>query len=625
MAVFALFCAPVNAASVVQRGTAARPTAVRTNTASRMPTMVTRQTASTETADETTEPDASSEPDTETTVETVDEVLIENKASQFETILGESSVSNTDTASNQLAEMIARQRAALDSQDAANTASLAIQNSLATGQNACDMALRACMQSKCGTNYTKCSGDTDTAWGNKIDSCRRDATCTGEEYRIFASEIKADRDMNAKLANYNAIIDCGNQYNNCIVTQCGPTFTKCLGKSAGDAAISACATIAKNCTGQDNGLANRTMNVFATLRQDAEVQVKKDEQRLYALRDTMAQQCRMLGAMFDERSLDCVYTVNFFAGDASTPYASKKAYAGSVFDCDQNWFGVDITTFKENAYRLTRAQKSATSAMLGSGVGMAAGAVTSGAIGRAIDRQKADNALKKAEQEHAENYGANSEKSDTKTDNSKSEKSDTTDANTNNATTGTPENDAGKTNTEKTDTTTDADAQKTATTTVSATGGTNTSSTNDDSKKKINNRRQRKTSSETTTNNTDTKTTSDKNQQDYNKCVSDTRRKYAFNAEQQPRYTEIYQQMVSDADAQLARYLDTVLTSEYKGDCTATGIGTTQYTCKVGQTRRQCIPTACHNITRPSNLSLEMNAKKQFMDEIIAQNCDQYK
>ena len=122
----------------------------------------------------------------------------------------------------------------------------------------------------------------------------------------------------------------------------------------------------------------------------------------------MASQCRMLGAMFDERSLDCVFTVNFFAGD-NTLYASKKLYAGSVFDCTQDWFGLDITTFKENAYRLTRDQKTATAAMLGAGLGTAVGTITSGALDRAIDRHKAEKALDKAEDEKDcnETQGAN--------------------------------------------------------------------------------------------------------------------------------------------------------------------------------------------------------------------------
>ena len=109
----------------------------------------------------------------------------------------------------------------------------------------------------------------------------------------------------------------------------------------------------------------------------------------------MKSTCENMGAMFDERTFDCVYTINFFAGaNQSTPLASRKRYAGDTFVCTQEWFGVNATTFKENALRETRSQTAASSAMLGSGVGTAAGLVASGAIGRAIDTQKAKKDLK---------------------------------------------------------------------------------------------------------------------------------------------------------------------------------------------------------------------------------------
>ncbi|MDE6478157.1 MAG: hypothetical protein K2L94_02820, partial [Alphaproteobacteria bacterium] len=409
-------------AAVVQRGatnaTTSRPTVSRTNNASaRMPTLMTQPATSTsESGTTTTEP----EPETPTTDTTPEPVVVENKSSQFDTTLAGTSATNVDTTADARAEMIRRQRAALDAADATAAADAAVAAAASSGLNDCDAGLRACMTDKCGRDLSKCAGDGDTIWGDKMDACRRSitATCTGEEYRMFAAEIKADRDLNAKLSSYNAVIDCGNQYNDCIITQCGTTFNKCLGRTAENAAIAACETIAKNCMTSDNGLANRTMQVLGTLRQDAEVQVKKDEQRLYEIRDKMAAQCSRLGAMFDERSLDCVYTVNFFANNSTTPYASKKAYAGSTFDCTQNWFGINITTFKENAYRLTRDQQSATSAALGAGLGVAAGAISSGAINRAIDRQKADNALKKAEKEHEENYGTKKSEQSADTDTS---------------------------------------------------------------------------------------------------------------------------------------------------------------------------------------------------------------
>lgn len=392
-------------AAVAQRTTTPRQsTTARVSMAARTSTASTSSSASTTTDDYDDSDDSDDE-----------DYIIENKTSDFDEVLSHASTSaTTDRSSSALADAVAAQRAALDSQSAIATATVA----LSSGQNACDIGLRQCMTEKCGKDFYDCRGDTDTMWGTKLDGCRNDieASCTGEEYRLFSAEIKADRDLNAQLASYNAVIDCGNQYNDCIITECGTTFSKCLGKAAGDATIAKCKTIADNCKQQDSGLASRAMSVFGALRQDAEVQVQRDEQRLYEIRDEMRSQCSRLGAMLDERSLDCVFTVEFYAGDDSTLYASKKAYAGGVFDCTPNWFGIDVTTFMENAYRLTREQKSASSALMGAGLGVAAGAITSGAIDRAIDRHKADKALDEAKEEHEENYGDKSDEDTEKED-----------------------------------------------------------------------------------------------------------------------------------------------------------------------------------------------------------------
>ena len=393
-------------AAVVSRSNKQRPAASE----SRMPTMTVR-IQSEQSAEQSATTDQETPPETEEFFEEEiyeEEIyeepeIIENKSSQFSEVI-QDTTSDSDTSSSDLAAKIRAQRAALDAEDEISAASKKIQAASASGKNACDTGLRACMQEKCGKDYSKCAGDTDTSWGNKMDLCRRDLPCTGHEYSLFTTEIKADRDLNASISGYNAIIECGNSYNDCIFTECGTTFTKCLGKKAGDKAIQKCEKIAKKCTQQDNGLASRMMEAFGTVRQDAEKAVQRDEQRLYDLRDAMRETCGRLGAMFDERTLDCVYTINFYAGDQGTLYASKKAYAGSSFNCDQNWFGVDITTFKENALRATREQSSATSAFMGAGLGMGVGAITSGAIDRAIDTDKAEKALDEAQKEHCEEY-----------------------------------------------------------------------------------------------------------------------------------------------------------------------------------------------------------------------------
>lgn len=387
-------------ANVVSRVSVARPSAA----SSRMPTINTRVLSDTTTPEsDTTASDSETTSDTEPLVLTEPELEyiaapapITDKSGDFGLFLNSADTSG-GASEDELAEMVRRQRAALDTQDVNVTIQTALSNAIAANISTCDTGLRECMKKSCGNDFVKCGNDSDTAWGRKLDACRRNVKCTGEEYRLFGAEIKADRDVNVRLALYNEIVNCGTEYNACIISQCGEKYSKCLGRNAESAAISACSKIANNCKNRDNGLASRTRNVLSTLRQGAEVQVKKDEQQLYTMRDEMRNLCKSISAMFDERTFDCVYTVEFFAGGTATPYASKKAYAGSTFDCTPDWFGIDVTTFKENAYRLTRSAKSASSALLGAGIGVGVGALTSGAIDRAMNTHKAEQALEDAE------------------------------------------------------------------------------------------------------------------------------------------------------------------------------------------------------------------------------------
>lgn len=333
--------------------------------------------------------------------------IIFNKSNKFEDILSSNSTSSSSD-DNELLKRIREQRAALENKE--NIEATAQQNKKYTKLlfNACDDGLRKCMMDDkvCGKDFTKCALDGDTDFGNKLNKCRRDVNCTGEEFKLFTTEIKADRDMNVSLASYQAVIDCGNEYMNCIANECGMTFNKCLGKTAADKAMNTCKSIATKCKEQDSGLASRFGTVIGKLRETAEIEVKQDEERMYKLRELMKSACERMGAMFDERSFDCVYTVKFFAGkDQENPMASRKAYAGDMFTCDQEWFGIDVTTFKENAYRETRAQTGASSAFLGAGIGTTTGLIASGAIDRAVERTKAEKQVEQAEQEKCENSG----------------------------------------------------------------------------------------------------------------------------------------------------------------------------------------------------------------------------
>ena len=318
--------------------------------------------------------------------------VVNNKTSQFNDVLSEMGASTTDSSNAALAETIRRQRALLDA--AGDEGATTTGGTNITTANACDAALRKCMSEKCGADFTKCASDSTTVWGNKMDACRRNTKCTGHEYTLLAPEILADRNAAIELSYYNSVVNCGNRYNNCVFGICGKSLENCLSKSAGDSAIAKCKSIADECREQDSGLAARVMGVFGDRRTIAATEAQKQEKRLYELRDLMRTQCTRFGAMFDERTLDCVYTVNFFAGTDNTLMASKKLYSGDTFQCTPDWFGVDITTYMENAQRLTRSQTSASAAAMGAGLGTAASLWTSGAVMRGIDTQNAEKQAK---------------------------------------------------------------------------------------------------------------------------------------------------------------------------------------------------------------------------------------
>lgn len=324
--------------------------------------------------------------------------VIENKSSQF-------SVGNVGTTNDTaLSSAFAAARAAAD---ASSISGIRNQESgISTGTNTCNTLLRECMSSLCANDFSKCAGDTDTTFGRKLDGCRDKSDCSGAEYTAFAREILDDRNHNAQNATFDNTLACGTKYQKCITDICGLDFSDCLGTTASNNAISKCKSTADECRQYDTGLGARMTSVFGSLRVNAEIQIARDEARLYELRDLMRKSCDTLGAVFDDRTLDCVFTVNFWTGNnLDAPTASKKLYAGSSFVCNQEWFGVDVTTHIENAGRLTREQTAASSSFLGSGAGVAAGMLSSGMIDRAIDSHKAERALDAAQDEHEQNFG----------------------------------------------------------------------------------------------------------------------------------------------------------------------------------------------------------------------------
>jgi hypothetical protein len=384
-----MFAGIASAADIVSRPT----TTTAGKAASRARPVATSVRASTAVVPEPVVPEVV--PEEQVAAEVVEEepTIDSEKASKFSAALNGQSV---DGGGSDLKDLIKAQRTADESSISISSGNARKIAASASGRNSCDDGLRSCMKEKCGDNFKNCALNTDLLWGEKIESCRISLKCTGEEYAAFAPEIKADRDSYQLLGSFVEVQSCGSEYNECLVSGCGTQLHGCLKKAAGDKVISGCSKIAEKCRTADSGLAARAMDVLGTMRQDTEKQVVTDEKELYALRDKMEAQCKSLGAMYDDRSMSCVFSAEFWIAGNRNPFASKKVYAGKTFDCTQEWFGVDVTTYKEDAARLTREQTAATSALMGAGVGTLTGKLTNsvmkGGFGKTDQQDNADKA-----------------------------------------------------------------------------------------------------------------------------------------------------------------------------------------------------------------------------------------
>jgi len=275
----------------------------------------------------------------------------------------------------------------------------------AAAVSTCESAMRTCMANACGENFANCANDSELEWGRRLERCGRDANCSGREARLFGQMMRNDRDTASALGNFNSVRNCANRYNQCILRECGGrSFSRCLSRNGGDAAIRACASIFNECRAMDNGLQTRTLEKFAALRSGAERNIAMWETELRNLLSQMEAECIRTGGMFDQRSLNCLFNVELHtrASEIQVPgggtlLASRTLNAGTEFMCTPGFFGLDVTTHLENLANHARGQAAAVYGFAGAGVGTATGLVTSGAIGRATERHQAGQELREAE------------------------------------------------------------------------------------------------------------------------------------------------------------------------------------------------------------------------------------
>lgn len=107
---------------------------------------------------------------------------------------------------------------------------------------------------------------------------------------------------------------------------------------------------------------------------------------------------------------------------------------------------------------------------------------------------------------------------------------------------------------------------------------------------------------------------------DYDRCKLDIESRYAFSYENETRYQEIYNQLISENNSEWEKWLDTPYTADADGQCTV-NIESYSFKCSAGQTPRQCMPEQCWEVYKTSDFIIARDAKEQFLDEMVANEC----
>lgn len=102
----------------------------------------------------------------------------------------------------------------------------------------------------------------------------------------------------------------------------------------------------------------------------------------------------------------------------------------------------------------------------------------------------------------------------------------------------------------------------------------------------------------------------------YRTCVSDAQRDIMLAKEKDSTYTTIFNRLMADATAAWNAELDRPYTHDVSGECNGRA-----YTCKSGQTRRQCEPQLCHSIGAPNEIQIGFDARAEYVET----KCAQYK
>lgn len=238
----------------------------------------------------------------------------------------------------------------------------------------CDETWRQCLQGSdvCGTNYILCTTLSPIEFSNRISVCpKKIGDCTVSNATV--KEVINNKDDYMKVSKADSILECGETMSNCIMDICGKGFTKCA-KSISVAKTN-CGYIADECSRVDPALWVRTATALNFAKGQMNAEITKIENRMAEIESELRAECSKNNFAFDSSKMQCIGVVDFNA--MGMVLQSKRMSAGSVGNCSDEFFGLDITTYRQNAANETIKQKTVSNtisgAMLGMGVGSLAG------------------------------------------------------------------------------------------------------------------------------------------------------------------------------------------------------------------------------------------------------------
>lgn len=287
----------------------------------------------------------------------------------------------------------AEARERIEAREQAEAAAVAFNRGIAAAaKSKCETELTKCVIEDCGADMQKCSNDADALWSARFQRCRTKVDCTGAELSVYGDIIKEDIRVDAKIALAQKVVEGNNAYSRCLQQQCGADstsliegrvgFNGCMTQVKINNAINACKGVYEKYREYDSGLQQRFTGVMGLLRSEKEKNIAVLQKELDTIMPQMRTLCTQTGAMFDERSAECVFTAMLSVEDPNNgrryTAGNKKIMPGSEYQCSDRWFGVDVTQYLINSAHLTATQRAASSAFMGAGVGVGLSALTRG-------------------------------------------------------------------------------------------------------------------------------------------------------------------------------------------------------------------------------------------------------